>query len=73
MNHPKFIQQYPSLGIVPVNGTQEPKSLDPYLDVAVDESLKLSNVDLFDAYKSEPFKLKVEILLYVLGLVKCLG
>ena len=54
------------LGIVPGNGTQEPKSLDPYLDVAVDELLKLSNLDLYDAYKAEPFKLKVEILLYVL-------
>lgn len=54
------------MGIVPGNGTQEPKSLYPYLDVAVDELLKLSNLNFYDAYKVEPFKLKVEILLYVL-------
>ena len=54
------------LGIIPGNGTQEPNILEPYLDVAVDELLKLSNTDLCDAYKAEPFKLKVEILLYVL-------
>ena len=36
------------------------------MDVAVDELLKLSNTDLYDAYKAKPFKLEVEILLYVL-------
>ena len=37
-----------------------------HIDVVVDEFLKLSSVDLYDAYKAEPFKLKMEILLYVL-------
>ena len=54
------------VGIIPSNGAQEPKHLDPYLDVVIDELLELSNVDAYDAYKDEHFKLKAEILLYIL-------
>lgn len=55
------------LGIVPGNGSQEPKSLDPYLEVFVDEFLELSNgTTMYDAYKDVSFQLKTEILLYVL-------
>ena len=42
------------LGIIPGNGTQEPKSLEPYLDVAVDELLKLSNTDLYIKMHTKP-------------------
>lgn len=51
---------------IPGNGTKEPNSLDPYLDVMVDELLEISNQKLFDAYMNAPFNLKVDILLYVL-------
>lgn len=55
------------LGIIPGNRSLEPKSLDPYLEVCIDELLQLSdNKVLFDAYQGAPFKVKVEILLYVL-------
>lgn len=64
------------LGIIPGNGSQEPKNLDPYLEVFIDELLLLSGSTVFDAYQGAPFQLKVEILLYVLdypGLGKILN
>ena len=64
------------LGIIPGNGSQEPKNLDPYLEVFIDELLLLSGSTLFDAYQSAPFQLKVDVLLYVLdypGLGKALN
>ena len=65
------------LGIIPGNGSQEPSNVDPYLEVFIDELLQLSdNTILFDAYQNSPFRLKVEILLYVLdyrGLGKILN
>lgn len=54
------------VGIVPGSGTKEPKTLDPYLDIVVDELLALSNQSLYDAYQQAPFALKVNILLYTL-------
>lgn len=54
------------VGIIPGNGTQEPKSVSPYLEVVADELLELSNAKLFDAYQGAPFQLKVELLLYIL-------
>ena len=55
------------LGIIPGNGSKQPKNLDPYLEVVVDELLQLSGgATLYDAYQDAPFKLKAEILLYVL-------
>ena len=55
------------LGIIPGNGSKQPKNLDPYLEVIVDEFLRLSGgTTLHDAYQDAPFKLKTEILLYVL-------
>lgn len=50
----------------PSNGTKEPKSVSPYLEVVVDELLGLSNAKLFDAYQKAPFHLKVELFLYIL-------
>ena len=54
------------VGIIPPNGTQEPKSLQPYLGVLVDELLLLSNAQMYDAYQKAPFSFKVNILTYVL-------
>lgn len=49
------------LGIVPSNGSKEPKSLSPYLEVFVDEILLLKSATLYDAYKRAPFQLKVNM------------
>ena len=55
------------LGVVPGNGSHEPQNLDPYVEVMIDELIQISRSDaIYDAYKNEPFKLKVEILLYTL-------
>ena len=54
------------MGIIPGNGTQEPKSLDPYIDIIVEELLKLSGTQMYDAYQGTKFNLKAEILMYVL-------
>ena len=44
----------------------EPKNIDPYLEVVVDEILDLSGVTFFDAFKGAPFTFKVSLLNYVL-------
>lgn len=55
------------LGIIPGNGSFEPKNVDPYMEVLVDELLKLSSTTtIHDAHTNAPFELKVEILLYIL-------
>ena len=54
------------VGIVPSNGPQEAHSLNPYLDVLVDELLELSSSTVFDAYQKAPFRCKVALLLHVL-------
>lgn len=54
------------VGTIPGNGTKEPKSLDPYLSILVDELLSITNQLVFDAYQGAPFKLKVDILLHIL-------
>lgn len=61
------------VGTIPGNGTKDPNSLDSYLDILVDEILAISNKEVFDAYQGAPFKLKTQILMYVLdytGLAK---
>ncbi len=65
----KMRNRFPSvllLGIIPSNGAQEAHSLNPYLDVLVDELLELSSSTLFDTYQNAPFQCKVAILLHVL-------
>ena len=54
-------------GIIPsqVKG-KEPKHLDPYLEVLVDEIAFLSGSKIYDAYKEAPFHAKVEILIHIL-------
>ena len=56
------------IGIVPGNGTQEAHDLNPYIDIMVDEMLKMSSSKMFDAYQNAPFECKVSILLYILEL-----
>ena len=51
-------------GIIP--GRAEPKSLDPYLGVLVDEVLAMNGAQFFDEYKQEHFKLQIDISLHVL-------
>lgn len=50
------------VGIVPGNGKKEPKDINPYLEIVVDELLPLSNVTQFDSYQNAPFQLKIEVL-----------
>lgn len=63
-------------GIVPAQADgHEPKNIDPYLEVVVDEILDLSGVTFFDAFKGAPFTFKVSLLNYVLDYLvweKCL-
>ena len=54
------------VGIIPGNGNQEPKHLDPYLEVVVDELLSLSGSTFYDRYRKAPFEFKVQLLSYVL-------
>ena len=54
------------VGIVPSNGSQEAHSLNPYLDVLVDEMLELSSSTIYDAYSNAPFECKAAILLHIL-------
>ena len=51
------------VGIIP--GKSEPANSDPYLQVVVDELLQLFDFTLYDAYRNEHFRLKVDILLHV--------
>ena len=39
------------VGIIPGNGSKEPQTLSPYLEVVVDELLSLANIKMFDAYQ----------------------
>ena len=64
------------VGIVPGNEGKEAKTLDPFLEVLVDELLEISSSTLYDAYLGAPFKAKASILLHVLdypGISKVLG
>lgn len=54
------------VGIIPGNGRQEAKTIQPYLEVLVDKLISLSNAKLYDAYQQSIFQLKVEILIHIL-------
>ena len=54
------------VGIIPGNGRKEAKTIQPYLEVLVDELISLSNAKLYDAYQQSTFQLKVEILIHIL-------
>ena len=51
-------------GIIP--GKSEPQNLDPYVEVLVDEIMKLDNSVCFDAYRHENFKIKITLLMHIL-------
>lgn len=48
------------------NGSREPETLQPYLDLLVDELLQLSGKSVYDSYSKAPFLFKCEMLSYVL-------
>lgn len=81
LNLPKQIrntyQNIMLVGIVPaqVEG-KEPKSLDPYLEIVVDELLDLSEATFYDGYRRAEFTFNIDIFNYVLdypGLTKVLS
>ena len=54
------------VGIIPGNEAKEVKSLDPFLEVLVDELLEISGSTMYDAYSGSPFQVKISVLLHVL-------
>ena len=50
-------------GIIP--GKSEPKNLDPYIDVLVDEIIAVNGEQFYDGFRQERFSLMVDILLHV--------
>lgn len=71
LNLPRRIRyQFANLLLVGIIPSQkegsEPKDLDPYLEVLVDELISLCGCKIYDDYKKAPFNMKVEILIYVL-------
>ncbi|XP_076084502.1 uncharacterized protein LOC143055256 [Mytilus galloprovincialis] len=52
-------------GIVPGYGRKEPKSLDPYINVLVDELLSNIECNLYDAYTDAPVNVKIALLQYL--------
>ena len=54
------------VGTVPGNGTKEPRCLDPYIEILVDELLSITNKNMFDAYQGASFQFKANVLLYIL-------
>ena len=54
------------LGIIPGNGKLEPKNLDPYLEVEVDELQELNRLKIYERYHNAMFNSKVEILLNIM-------
>ena len=54
------------MGIIPSGRKgSEPKSLDPYLSVLVDELLSLTEFPVYDSYCSAPVKVKVALIQYL--------
>jgi len=54
------------VGVIPANGKDEPKSVDPYLEVVVDEIMTLSENLFYDGYRDEQFCFRVHLHNYVL-------
>ena len=53
-------------GIIPAHTDgQEPKNVDPYLEIVVDEILELSGATFFDGLREAPFTFKVALMNYV--------
>lgn len=69
LNLPRIINLFTNIllvGIIPGNEGKEAKSLDPYLEVFIDELLEISGSTMYDAYTRAPFNVKVSLLLHVL-------
>ena len=68
LNFPQYIRSKAEsillVGIIP--GRKEPKNLDPYLNVLVEELQKMCGQTIFDSLKNEHFSLKTNILLNIL-------
>lgn len=47
--------------VIPANGKEEPKPIDPYIEVLVDELKALSGNVFYDAYKEESFIFRVRL------------
>ena len=68
LNFPQYIQSKAEsillVGIIP--GRKEPKNLDPYFNLLVEELQKMCVQTIFDSLKNEHFSLKINILLNIL-------
>ena len=68
LNLPSRLRRLPGflqlIGIIP--GRSEPKNIDPYLDIFVDEILSLQGSVIFDAHRNSNFNLKLSVVLNVL-------
>ncbi|XP_063437818.1 uncharacterized protein LOC134718894 [Mytilus trossulus] len=53
------------VGIIPGNGRKEPKSLDPYITILVDELLSNMECQLYDSHKDAPVTVKIALLQYL--------
>ena len=81
LNLPSHIRKLPGsimlTGLIP--GPHEPKHIDPYVDVLVDDILHLNTLTVHDGYKKEVFSLKANIVLNVFDypgqnkVLHCLG
>ena len=64
-------------GIIP--GPSEPKDIDPYVDIVVDDISRLNGVKVYDGYRDEHFNLIVNVVLQVFDypgqnkMLKCVG
>lgn len=54
------------VGVIPANGKEEPRSVDPYLEIVVDELMALSGTSFYDGYKEDYFTFQVHLHNYVL-------
>ena len=52
-------------GVVPGYGRKEPKSLDPYVNVLVDELLENLECNLYNSYTDAPVTVKIALLQYL--------
>lgn len=68
LNLPRHIRNLPGsillAGIIP--GKSEPKNLDPYMELLVEEILLINNSLCFDGYKNEEFKMKIDVCMHIL-------
>jgi len=76
INLPRYIRSFFGnimlAGIIPAQrGGGEPKNLDPYLEIVVDELLSLCGIHIYDAFNKESFSFKAALLNYVLDYPGC--